>query len=248
MPSLKYVAVLLLSLVSGLTTLIGVALAYRLRNSSKGITLGIGFSARIMLLISIFELIPESFAALGTNLTLASAIIGGLFIGLLDKVLPHTHLIPSDDSVESQQLKSAYLIAFGLILHDFPEGFAMANCYLINPSLGLMISIAIAAHNIPEEFAMSIPIIDLKTKRFLYTVALLSGLSEPAGAVLGLAAASYMNALNPYLISFSAGAMIFVSLHELVPMSRRYREYLTFVLGILLSLIVYLGMTLLIPE
>jgi ZIP family zinc transporter len=231
-----------------LTTLIGVALAYRLRNSSKGISLGIGFSAGIMLLISIFELVPESFAAVGTHPTLASALIGGLFVGSLDRVLPHTHLIPSDDSKESRQLKSAYLIAFGLILHDFPEGFAMANSYLINPSLGLLISIAIAAHNIPEEFAMSIPIIHLKTKRFLYSVAFLSGLSEPAGAVLGLAAASYMKALNPFLISFSAGAMIFVSLHELVPMSKKYREYLTFVLGILLSLVVYVGLTLLIPE
>ena len=233
---------------SGLTTLIGVALAYRLKDIEWGINLGIGFASGIMLIISIFELIPESFKFIGTNHTLISIFLGAALIGSLDYILPHIHISNNYDSEERRLLKSAYLITFGLILHDFPEGFAMANSYLINPSLGILISIAIAAHNIPEEFAMSIPIINLKSKKFIYTVAFLSGLSEPAGAILGLVASTFFQKLCPYLLSFSAGAMILVSIHELIPMSKKYGKYPIFIIGFLLSLVVYIGLTILLPE
>jgi ZIP family zinc transporter len=201
-----------------------------------------------MLIISIVELIPESIKFVGTAHTLISIFLGAALVGSLDYIIPHIHISDKYDSEERRLLKSAYLITFGLILHDFPEGFCMANSYLINPSLGILISIAIAAHNIPEEFAMSIPIINLKSKKFIYTVALLSGLSEPAGAILGLIASNFFQILSPYLLSFSAGAMILVSIHELIPMSKKYGRYSIFVVGFLISILVYFALTILLPE
>ena len=151
---------------SGLTTLIGVAIAFQLKDVKWGISLGIGFASGIMLIISVFELIPESYKHIGTTHTLFSLLLGAILVGSLDYILSHIHISNNYDDEERRNLKTAYLITFGLILHDFPEGFAMANSYLSNPALGILISVAIAAHNIPEEFAMSIPIINMKSMNF----------------------------------------------------------------------------------
>jgi ZIP family zinc transporter len=125
------------------------------------------------------------------------------------------------------------------VLHDLPEGFAMANAYIAAPALGILTAIAIALHNLPEEFAMAMPAAALKRKRLLYGAALLSALAEPVGAILGLAAVGVAPALNSAFLAFAAGAMLFVSVHELVPMARRYRHGGHFVLGIASGVLVY---------
>lgn len=124
----------------------------------------------------------------------------------------------------------------------------MANSFILSPRLGLLIALSIAIHNIPEEFAMAAPIVLIKRKSFLYKAAFLSGLSEPAGAALGLFAARFIQALSPLFMSFAAGAMIFVSIHELLPLARKYRKTPLFMWGIVFSAFVYFGLTVLIPE
>ena len=94
---------------------------------------------------------------------------------------------------------------------------------------------------------MAAPIVLLKDKRFLFKVAFLSGLAEPAGAILGLFAVHFFPFLNPLFMSFAAGAMIFISIHELMPMAKRYRKTSLFILGIFLSALVYLGLLTLLP-
>lgn len=235
-----YITVFLLSCMSVFSTVAGVALALRFRESAKGIAIGIGFSAGIMLLISVFELIPEAAAETGTLEVLIGVVLGALLLFALHIIIPHTHLIEEGSGLAPQVLKSAYLVVFGLVLHDFPEGFAMANSYIASPSLGVLVAVAIALHNLPEEFAMAVPAVMLKRKSFLYTSALLSALAEPAGAVVGLVAVDFIPALNPLFMAFAAGAMIFVSLHELVPMARRFGNLQVFAMGAILSALVYL--------
>jgi ZIP family zinc transporter len=169
-------------------------------------------------------------------------------IASLNFIIPHTHFIRERGKVDGRLLKTAYLIVFGLILHDFPEGFAMANSYIYSPALGLLIAAAIALHNIPEEFAMAVPVAMTKSRKFLFKAAFLSGLSEPAGAVVGLFAVKLAPVLNPLFMSFAAGAMIFVSIHELLPMAKRYKKTSLFVLGAILSAFVYSGLSALIPA
>lgn len=243
-----YIAVLVLAFLSGLTTLIGVLLAIYFNKSVKGIVIGVGFSTGIMLLISFFELIPGSLEAAGDLKTLMAVFLGIALIAILNFVIPHTHLVEETGEYEGRLLKSAYLIALGLILHDFPEGFAMANSYIYSPALGILVALAIAIHNIPEEFAMAVPIVVVKKKSFLYKAAFLSGLAEPAGAILGLFAVHFIPSLNPLFMSFAAGAMIFVSIHELIPMAIRYKKTQLFILGISLSALVYLILTTILPE
>jgi len=235
-----YVAVILLSCLSFVTTYAGVFLAIRFRESRRGVSVGIGFSAGIMLVISFVELLPEAADAVGILKSLSVASLGALVLFGLHFIIPHTHLVEEKDGIGSQTLKSAYLVVFGLILHDFPEGFAMANSYIASPSLGVLVAVAIAIHNLPEEFAMAVPAALLKRKRFLYGSAFVSALAEPVGAIVGLISVDLMPALNPHFMAFAAGAMIFVSLHELVPMARRYGRLPLFGVGFGLSMVVYL--------
>jgi ZIP family zinc transporter len=79
----------------------------------------------------------------------------------------------------------------------------------------------------------------LKSRRFLFIAALLSALAEPLGAVIGLVAVGIAPALNAHFLAVAAGAMIFVSIHELIPMARRYRHIGLFVGGIAASVLVY---------
>jgi len=243
-----YVAVLLLACLSVLTTLLGVALALYLGRNVRAIAVGIGFSAGIMLLVSFLELMPEAVADADMGSAATAFGLGMLIVALLHWVIPHTHLVEEKGAFSSALLRTAYLVAFGLILHDVPEGFAMANAYIAAPSMGVLVALAIALHNIPEEFAMAAPIVLVKKKRFLYAAALLSGLAEPLGAVIGLVAVHFHPLLNPLFMAFAAGAMVFVSVHELLPMARRYRQIGLFALGALLSMLVYALLAMLIPE
>jgi len=231
-----------------LTTLLGVTLAIYVGKSERAIAIGIGFSVGIMLLISFFELIPEAIAQTNLAITATTCLLGMLIIAVLHWLIPHTHLIEEKGTFNRTLLKAAYLVAFGLILHDVPEGFAMANSYIASPSLGIMVALAIAVHNIPEEFAMAVPIVTVKKKRFLYTAAFLSGLAEPLGAIIGLVAVHLHPVFNPLFMAFAAGAMIFVSVHELMPMARKYQKFHLFILGMVASIFTYALLSMMIPA
>jgi len=245
-----YFTVFILALLSGLTTLIGVALAFLCKKSCNLIVIGIGFSTGIMVLISAFELIPEAIHGSNWLSAIIAGLVGVLIAILLNKYIPHTHLVKEKGSTRKKtMITAAYMIAFGLILHDVPEGFAMANSYVYAPSLGVLVAIAIALHNIPEEFAMTIPLLEAgKGKKFIFKLALLSGLAEPVGAILGLVAVSFFAGLSPWLMAFTAGIMIFISFHELLPMARRYGKPGLLFFGLLLSIVIYTVLTIALPE
>lgn len=243
-----YLTVLSLALLSGMTTLIGVLLALYIGKKARGIAFGIGFSAGIMLLISFLELLPEAVATSNSATALVSLVAGILLVALLHWIIPHTHLVEEKGLFDYTLVRTAYLVAFGLILHDVPEGFAMANSYVATPSMGLMVAVAIALHNIPEEFAMAAPLVAVRRRRTLFVAALLSGLAEPLGALTGLVAVHLNPLLNPIFMALAAGAMIYISLHELLPMARLYRQARLFAAGALFSTALYLLMRLLLPE
>lgn len=241
-----YIAVIVLAFLSGITTLIGVALAFRFKKSVKAVVVGVGFSAGIMLAISFFELLPEVTVATDKITGIVSLILGFLLILTLHFIIPHTHL--GEEKGKMKKLaRIGFLVAFGMIIHDFPEGFAMASSYIYAPTLGILVAVSIALHNIPEEFAMALPLVLTKKKGFLIKMAGLSALAEPVGAVIGLFAVSLAPTLNPIFMAFAAGAMIFISMSELLPLAKTYKRTDLFILGMGLSLLVYLGLTLLIP-
>jgi ZIP family zinc transporter len=242
----SYFAVVVLAFLSGGTTLIGVALAIAIGENPNMTAMGIGFSTGIMALISICDLVPESLSLLGPAPTGLSVGLGAVLILSLHALIPHVHL--GREQLPTVEARAAYLVVFGLILHDVPEGFAMANAFLASPSLGLLVALAIALHNIPEEFAMAVPTVAVKNRTLMFKAACLSGLAEPAGAILGLFAVHLNPALNPALMAFAAGAMVMISFLELVPMARKYGRMRSFALGVVGSVVIYLALHYLLPH
>ena len=94
---------------------------------------------------------------------------------------------------------------------------------------------------------MAVPMLAYGTRRSLLAAAVLSGLAEPLGAVAGLSAVHFHPALNPLFMAFAAGAMIFVSIHELLPMARQHGEIATFVVGVISSVALYILLALFMP-
>ncbi len=242
-----YISVIVLAFLSGGTTLIGVSLAITLGENPRMIAVGIGFSTGIMVLISLCELVPKALRIVGPGTTSLSVGLGAALILTLHVLIPHIRL-GKGSTAPRRELQAAYLIVFGLILHDVPEGFAMANAFLSSPSLGLLVAAAIAIHNIPEEFAMAVPAVAAQNRALLFKAALLSGLAEPVGAMLGLVAVHLHPTLNPSLMAFAAGAMVMVSFSELVPMARKYGRMGSFASGVAGSVLFYLALHALFPQ
>lgn len=196
-------------------------------------------SAGLMVFISALELIPQAVSTTGVRAAIVTATAGAVLVWVAHPVAPHVHLVREKGVSNRALVRSAYLVAFGLILHDLPEGLALANAYVASPGLGVLVALAVALHNLPEQFAMAVPAVAAQSKRLLFGAAALSALAEPVGAVLGLTAATIAPTLISHFVAFAAGAMLFVSIHELVPLARRYRHGWMFALGTLTSALVY---------
>lgn len=231
-------AVLALAALSFVTTACGVVLALHLRTGERAVAFGIGFAAGLMILIAAAELLPRAWSIGTPAAVITAAAAGAALIRIAHRLIPHAHLVFEGLRVDAPQVRSAYLIVVGLLLHDLPEGFALANDFVASPQHGVATAIAIALHNLPEEFAMALPVAVLARRRVLFGAALLSGLAEPVGAAIGLIAVGVVPALLATFLALAAGAMLFVSLHELVPMARRYSGG-GFVLGAAASVPVY---------
>jgi ZIP family zinc transporter len=234
-----FLAVILLSLLSIATTAAGVVLAHLVRENAHAIAAGTGFAAGLMVVISGLELIPEAVSSLGAWRALFSAALGAALVWAAHLVVPHWHLTDESGGGDGTVTRSAQLVVLGLVLHDIPEGFAMATAYIASPGLGVLTALGIALHNLPEEFAMAVPAVALRSKRFIFGAALASAMAEPVGAIIGLAAVGIAPALNARFLAFAAGAMLFVAVHELIPMGRRYGHWGHLALGMLLSAVVY---------
>lgn len=247
-----YMFALGLTLFAGLSTSIGAAIAFfAKRTNTKLLTGSLGFSAGVMIYISLVEILFKAKVELtaaagkvnGYWLTIAGFFAGVGLIAVIDKLVPnyenpHEMRMVEDTSQsidtptaidDSGKLyRMGMLAALAIAIHNFPEGLATFTSAIRNPSLGISIAIAIAIHNIPEGIAVSVPIYYAtanRKKAFLYSS--LSGLAEPVGAVLGfLLLMSFMNDIVfGILFASVAGIMVFISLDELLPAAEKYGEH-----------------------
>ncbi|MBS3820458.1 MAG: zinc transporter ZupT [Planctomycetes bacterium] len=238
---------------AGLSTGVGSAIAFfAKRTNYRFLSVATGFSAGVMLYVSFVEILPKAVEQLAGvagqrpgNLWGVVSFFGGIgLILLIDRVIPsaknphevrgegqfdavHEGLSPQHALHASPEKlhRMGLLTALAIGIHNFPEGLATFLATLEDPHLGLAIGVAIALHNIPEGISVSVPIYFATGKRrraFAYSV--LSGVAEPAGALIG-----YM-ALRPFLgpqvmgalFGGVGGIMVYISLDELLPTSRAY--------------------------
>lgn len=232
-----------LTLVAGLGTGIGSLAAFFARKTDKVfMSAMLGFSAGVMIYISFVEILPQAGTILasaqgpgkGTWLT-AISFFGGLLVMMaIDMLLPahqnphEAHLIEELAKPKSMQmnlLRMGGMTAVAITIHNFPEGIATFAVSLQSVSMGLPIAVAIALHNIPEGISVAVPIFYATgDRRKACIVSALTGLAEPAGAVV--AYFLLRNLLGAptvgILLACVAGIMVYVALDELLPTAKKY--------------------------
>ena len=191
-----------------------------------------GFAAGVMVAASIWSLLipsieqSESMGVWSFFPAVAGFWIGILFLLLLDKTIPHLHLGSDQPEGVKVKLKKTTMLVLAVTLHNIPEGMAVGVLFAgwlsgngtIEVAGALALSIGIAIQNFPEGAIISMPLHSegmKKGKSFLYGT--LSGIVEPIAAVITILAAGLLVPALPYLLSFAAGAMIYVVVEELIP-------------------------------
>ncbi len=199
------------------------------RQIQRGLT---GFAAGVMVAASIWSLIIpaiEQSAHMGRFSFVPAAVgfwIGVLFILLLDKIIPHLHMNSEEAEGSKSRLKKNSMLVLAVVLHNLPEGMAvgvvfagvMSGNTAISMAGAMAFAIGIAIQNFPEGAIISMPLAssgEKPLKAFWHGV--LSGVVEPIGAVITILAAEIVVPVLPYLLSFAAGAMIYVVVEELIP-------------------------------
>ena len=174
---------------------------------------------------------------------------GGLFIRIVDRILPHLHLgFPME---EAEGIKTSWhhsiLLVLAITLHNIPEGLAVGVAFgaLASGSehasfaAACALAIGIGIQNFPEGMAVSVPLRGEGMSRLkCFWYGQLSGFVEPVAGVLGAAAVIMIQPLLPYALSFAAGAMIFVVTEEVVPESQRHGNTDLSTIGVLLGFVV----------
>ena len=193
-----------------------------------------GFAAGVMVAASIWSLLQPAMdesAAMG-RLAFLPAVIGfwagTLFLLVLDTITPHLHLGIGDGHQEGPRTRLARttLMVLAVTLHNIPEGMAvgvvfagwMAGTSSIPLAGAMALSLGIAIQNFPEGAIISLPLhAEGANRRRAFMGGFLSGIVEPIGALVTVAAARHVVPLLPYLLSFAAGAMMYVVVEELIP-------------------------------
>lgn len=191
-----------------------------------------GFAAGVMVAASIWSLlIPamEQAAALGKGAVLPAAIgfwLGILFLLLLDRLIPHLHQNSEQPEGMHIGFGRTTMLLLAVTLHNIPEGMAVGVVYAgfltgsgeITAAGALVLSLGIAIQNFPEGAILSMPLrAEGMKKSRAFCGGVLSGIVEPLGAWLTILAAEFVVPALPYLLSFAAGAMLYVVVEELIP-------------------------------
>ena len=191
-----------------------------------------GFAAGVMVAASVWSLlIPamEQSAGMG-KLSFVPAVvgfwIGVLFLLALDHIIPHLHPKSGQTEGPKSQLQRTTMMVLAVTLHNIPEGMAVGVVYAgylsgsaqITAAGALALSLGIAIQNFPEGAIISMPLrAEGMKKGKAFCGGVLSGVVEPIGAVLTILAAKLIVPALPYLLSFAAGAMLYVVVEELIP-------------------------------
>ncbi|MFQ9871805.1 MAG: ZIP family metal transporter [Oscillospiraceae bacterium] len=192
----------------------------------------LGFAAGVMIAASVWSLLipaiqqAEEMGQIGWIPAAGGFVLGGLFLYLLDGLLPHLH--PGSNTPEGMpsSLRRTTMLIFAVTLHNIPEGMAVGLAFAMAAGQGdtvmlssaLALAIGIGIQNFPEGAAIALPLRQEgmpSWKAFLYGS--LSGIVEPIFGVLTVFVAGSITGLMPWLLSFAAGAMIYVVVEELIP-------------------------------
>ncbi|MHA1200583.1 MAG: ZIP family metal transporter [Candidatus Heimdallarchaeaceae archaeon] len=241
------------SLGAGLATALGAIPVFFKKNiSDKTLDLLLGFAAGVMLAASAFSLLVPALnldplevgskPVIIDNIWIVSlgVIVGVVFIDIIDKWAPHEHFIAGPEGKVNKRLAATWLFIIAITIHNFPEGLAVGVSYGNGDvSGGTVVAIAIGLQNIPEGTAVAMPLLrEGYSKKKAFMIASLTGLVEPLGAVIGVAAVSTAQFFLGFGMAFAAGAMIFVVVDEIIPEThgKEYARLITY--GVIIGFVI----------
>lgn len=198
----------------------------------------LGFAAGVMIAASFFSLLlpaidmAEASGVPGWLPAVVGFLAGGLFLWIIDKILPHLHQGFRTDQAEGVKThwQRSVLLVMAITLHNIPEGLAVGVAFgavaagIPSASLtgAIALALGIGLQNFPEGMAVSMPLRGEGLSRWrAFLMGQASGIVEPIAGVLGALAVLLVRPLLPYALSFAAGAMIYVVIEELIPESQR---------------------------
>ena len=224
-------------LIPFLGTTLGSATVFLMKNkiNKKVEKLLLGFASGVMMAASIWSLIIPSINMAEEQGKIAwvpaaiGFLLGIVFLLVLDSLIPHLHLNNDKPEGIKSKFKKMTMMVFAVTLHNIPEGMAVgvtfAGALIGNSGItiagALALALGIAIQNFPEGAIISIPLKAegiSKSKAFFYGT--LSGIVEPIGAMITILLTSAIEPILPYILSFAAGAMIYVVVEELIPESQ----------------------------
>ena len=190
-----------------------------------------GFAAGVMVAASVWSLLipaleqsEESMGRLAFIPAATGFLLGIFFLLLLDMLIPHLHIGSDKAEGIKSKLPRNTMMLLAVTLHNIPEGMAVGVVYAgliygnITPAGALALAAGIAIQNFPEGAIISMPLCaEGMSRKRSFILGTLSGAVEPLGALLTILAAGVVIPAMPYLLSFAAGAMIYVVVEELIP-------------------------------
>ncbi len=233
-----------LTILAGISTVLGVVVINKKNITDDFLSKSLGFSAGVMLYVSLIEIFQKGNQNIsiykgdknGYLFTMIIFLLGIVFMMIIDKFIPHDVEVDKENNL----LRLGIISALAVSIHNIPEGLATFASALYDKQLGLSISFAIAVHNIPEGIIIAIPIYTAtKSKKQAFIATLLSGLSEPLGALIGfiLFKDFFSNFIFGVIFAFVSGIMVYISINELIPCALKYGEKkkvtLSFTIGML---------------
>ena len=243
-----------LTMLAGLTTAIGGIVAFITKKDNlKTLSLGLGFSAGVMIFISFMDILPEAKNLLKLNFPntfewlVFAGFIGGLLISIAidyffffffdTKELLNPDAPEENDGFKHYKLQRAGIMtAVAICVHNFPEGLATFLTSTQNITLGVSVALAIAIHNIPEGIAVALPLYHATgKKRYAMLYAALSGITEPIGALVGMLIFGLFlpQVLVGILMAGVAGIMTYISFDTLLPLAKEYGNWHLSIVGIM---------------
>lgn len=225
----------------GLTAL-GASMVFFFKSINKKVLNSmLGFAAGVMIAASFWSLLKPAIEMAEENGSvpwvpaLVGFLSGGLFLLLVDKLLPHLHMGLATEKAEGIKTswQRSVLLVLAITLHNIPEGLAVGIAFgalANNPDTGMLagaiaLALGIGLQNFPEGAAVSVPLRREGFSRLKsFTYGQMSGIVEPIAGVLGAYLVLMVTPLLPYALSFAAGAMIFVVVEELIPESQTGNE------------------------
>ena len=249
---------LLMTLLAGLATLIGGFITFLVnKNNLKVLSLGLGFSAGVMIFVSFTEILStaenllKDYYPVDYHWIMFWGFIAGVVISkLIDEFVPdhieEEDFLEDDCGTEACKRKhkikrAGILTAIAIAVHNFPEGLGTFLVSSQNLVIGSSVALAIALHNIPEGIAVALPIYHATgKKRYAMWYAFWTGITEPLGAIIGLVLLHWFlpQVFVGFFLAAVVGIMIYISFDTLLPLSHEYGDWHYAIAGVMSGIIV----------